>query len=249
MYFDDTSLQVGTKISEEHPAYKYLVNIDNRSEFLRTVLKDLVTVNGNLDGYMKIREAERIRKYYGVPAPAWEQNKKLLNEVKESMADDSMRRKKALEVVYTSLWERYRCVYFKKEECSLSLTRFFISYRTDKIIRGENADTDLEIAFMRDLGKLNNFYAVVKEKGMAEECKETINSVGEADGLFISLAMDWCIVNQQEVYRDDGKTFDVADYILTFMETFFENGLFGYEDIHAAFLRKLRDEKMGCFHH
>lgn len=64
MGFFNNDLVVATKIKENNPAYDILYRQENRAEFLRTVLEDLVRTKTGVDHYLDYTKEEREEKFF-----------------------------------------------------------------------------------------------------------------------------------------------------------------------------------------
>lgn len=250
MYNLNEKIQISSAISEDHPAYLELLNMSNRSEFLRTVLEDLYTRNPQLEDYMKMPKEERMKSYFGVCPSEEEKKRKLIDELAHMMADEKMMRKFALETAYVSLWQRYSPTYRGKDGNALALMMYFVSHYAEQAEKRMTSDSVTSYysrcSFQDMLMKFVCRYTANGE-GRYVEWEDKTRSLSEAEKLYIRLCVVWSVINDYEIDTVDTYPEEAAKYILDFMADYLQYGRDVCDDIHTAFLKEMALDGIGCF--
>lgn len=250
MYNLNEKIQISSAISEDHPAYLELLNMSNRSEFLRTVLEDLYTRNPQLEDYMKMSKQERMKSYFGVCPSEEEKKRRMIDELAHMMADEKMMRKFALETAYVSLWQQYRSTYRGKDGHAFALTMYFVSHYAGQAENRMESDSVTNYyarcSFQDMLMKFVCRYPANGE-GRYVEWEDKNRSLSEAEKLYIQLCAVWSVINDNEIDTEDTYPEDAAKYILDFMADYLQYGRDVCDDIHTAFLKEMALDGIGCF--
>ena len=246
MYNLNEKIQISSAISEDHPAYLEILTMDNRAEFIRTLMGDLFKVNPNLADYMKLSEEERMKNYFGVSPSEGDEYQNTLDDLAHMMADEKMRRKLELEVLYVSMFEPYQRIYAQKGECPFPLIQYFASHYAGRTVaRMENDDmTNLNAvcAFSEDVAKFLHRFPPEREVSV-KEWREKVQVLSLAERVFLNLCADMSIVcTTEELLKEDS-----AGFILVFMEDYLQYGYHFEINVHTAFFRELKRGKKGRF--
>lgn len=246
MYNLTEKIQISSTISEDHPAYLELLTMDNRAEFIRTLMGDLFEVNPNLADYMKLSEEERLKDYFGVSPSEEDEYQNTLDDLAHMMAGEKMRRKLELEVLYVSMFEPYQRIYEQKGECPFPLIQYFASHYAGRTVERMESDdmTNLNAVctFSEDIAEFLHRYPP-ERKVSVKEWKEKVQVLRLAERVFLNLCADMSIVyTTEELLQEDS-----AGFILEFMEDYLQYGYHFEINVHTAFFRELKRGKKGRF--
>lgn len=145
-YYESNSISYSTSLTPDDEAYSFLERQANKSGTIRTLLNDAVKVCADMDDYMDLPEAVRLRKYFNyVPQPTVEQARtSMLSVIDGVQADPSAMHCLAVVARYVHLWRKYADSLVPAEHRRYAMG--FIVHSADDCVAHGEAD-EPEIAF------------------------------------------------------------------------------------------------------
>lgn len=224
MGFFNNDLVVATKIKENNPAYDILYRQENRAEFLRTVLEDLVRTKTGVDHYLDYTKEEREEKFFGVEkVPKKEKYKEQLM----NFSTQEERKRFELEVLFSQIYDKYATIFVEPNE-----TWIREPFLLMMAVKSEQSESEI----------VNPEYDCIYELNLVGQGKRKLRKQEESvNTVFLNLLKDFNLVAEPGSYSKE----DVVDKLLDFMKSYYTSNT--QEDIHMSFLEYMKKEQIGCF--
>lgn len=211
----NNSTQIGAKIPDNSKAFGLINKQDCRSDLLRSLLDDFVTVNGPVANYAMIPEKDRLKKFFNVAPP----RKEVRQTIQEGISRlEENKRLLAYLIEYVVFWVEYYRIFLPDPSFTCFISQFIIP-SAKKLIENGLPKKGLGYAVMNDMESFGKQCRSADAAGKAQLEKRE-ESVGSAERIFILLAYQWaCLSNS--LTKDSGySSADVVCAVLDFMKKY-----------------------------
>lgn len=208
--------RVATVLPLSSDTSRFLQDVDNKADFLRMVLNDLMEAYPYPYEYTELSEEERLERFFGVKKPRERVIQELTKKV-GNMVNDKERL--GTEVEYVRFYIRFMKIFLEKLPGN-SFFVWFVYSNVAKIVKEKHAETEVEYAVISDLKEFSVEYK--------KNCNNTVwmarlaakeRFIDRTEALFIRLTYHWfCLCN----LLPDMEKYPVAkvtSLILDFMNT------------------------------
>lgn len=146
--------RVATVLSLSSDTSRFLQDVDNKADFLRMVLNDLMEAYPYPYEYTELLEEERLEKFFGVKKPRERVIQELTKKVGNMENDKEIL---GTEVEYVRFYIRFMKIFLEK----LPGNSFFVwcvYSNVAKIVKEKHAETEVEYAVISDLKEFSVEY-------------------------------------------------------------------------------------------
>lgn len=208
--------RVATVLPPLSDASRFLQDVDNKADFLRMVLNDLMEAYPYPFEYTELSKEERLERFFGVKIP-YEKIISELTKMIRKMEND--RERLYTEVEYVRFYINFMKIFLKKLPGN-SFFVWFVYSNVEKIVKGNRHKTETEYAVISDLKAFGAEYEKNSDnKVWMSHLAAKERCISETETLFIRLAYHWfCLCNlssDMEKYSAE----EITNMILDFMNT------------------------------
>lgn len=134
--------QIGAKIPDNSKAFGLINKQDCRSDLLRSLLDDFVTVNGPVANYAMIPEKDRLKKFFNVAPPRKEIRQTILAGISRL---EENKRLLAYLIEYVAFWVEYYRIFLPDPSFTCFISQFIIpsAKRLNQLPRCKHSSTVL----------------------------------------------------------------------------------------------------------